>query len=284
MTACRQVFRLIGLLLIVSLLLPGCVLRGVRRTKHIVYSPKLGRQELNVFAPRSTRQKWPVLVFIHGGNWNAGKKELYSYLGNRLARKRILAVIIDYPLSPQVRYDGMAMASAEAVVWVKQHIQGYGGDSARIFVSGHSAGGHLAALIGTDNCFFDSLGVANPIKGLILIDAAGLDMYDYLSEQVPKGNREFLDVFTDRPAVWRQATPLTHLHAGMPPMLIFRGGKTYPSILASNEKFVKALRPYQPQLVYRVQKPKHHIAMITQFLYTYNPRYRDILRFMVNPR
>lgn len=284
MTACRQVFRLIGLLLILSLLLPGCVLRGVRRTKHIVYSPKLGGQELNVFAPRSTRQKWPVLVFIHGGNWNAGKKELYSFLGNRLARKRILAVIIDYPLSPQVRYDGMAMASAEAVVWVKRHIQGYGGDSARIFVSGHSAGGHLAALIGTDNRFFDSLGVANPIKGLILIDAAGLDMYDYLSEQVPKGNREFLDVFTDRPAVWRQATPLTHLHAGMPPMLIFRGGKTYPSILASNEKFVKALRPYQPQLVYRVQKPKHHVAMITQFLYTYNPRYRDILRFMANPR
>lgn len=284
MTACRQVFRLIGLLLIVSLLLPGCVLRGVRRTKHIVYSPKLGGQQLNVFAPRSTKEKWPVLVFIHGGNWNAGKKELYSYLGNRLARKRILAVIIDYPLSHQVRYDGMAMASAEAVVWVKQHIQGYGGDSTRIFVSGHSAGGHLAALIGTDNRFFDSLGVTNPIKGLVLIDPAGLDMYDYLSEQVPKGNREFLDVFTDRPAVWRQATPLTHLHAGMPPMLIFRGGKTYPSILASNEKFVKALQPYQPQLVYRVQKPKHHVAMITQFLYTYNPRYQDILRFMANPR
>lgn len=280
----RRWIKGIVLAAMLGLILPGCVLRGVRRTKHIVYSPRLGGQELNVFAPRSTKEKWPVLVFIHGGNWNAGKKELYSYLGNRLARKQILAVIIDYPLSPQVRYDGMAMASAEAVVWTKRNIGRYGGDSGRIFVSGHSAGGHLAALIGTDNRFFDGLGVANPIKGLVLIDAAGLDMYDYLAEQVPKGNREFLDVFTDRPAVWRQATPLTHLHPGMPPMLIFRGGKTYPSILVSNEKFVRALQPYQPGLVYRVQKPRHHVAMITQFLYTYNPRYRDILRFMANPR
>lgn len=284
MTGNRSIFGLLVFLLIASLMLPGCVLRGVRHTRHIVYSPILGGQQLNVFAPRSTREKWPVLVFIHGGNWNAGKKELYNFLGNRLARKRILTVVIDYPLSPQVRYDGMARASAEAVVWTKHHIDAYGGDSTRIFVSGHSAGGHLAALIGMDNRYFDSLGVANPIKGLILIDAAGLDMHDYLAEQVPKGNREFLDVFTDRPDIWRQATPMTYLHRGMPPMLIFRGGKTYPSILASNEKFVKALRPYQPELVYVVQKPKHHVAMIAQFLYTYNPRYRDIQRFMANPR
>ena len=63
-------------------------------------------------------------------------------------------------------------------------------------------------------------------------------------------------------------------------MLIFRGGKTYPSIEEGNEKFVKALRPFMPAADYRVLPRKKHVPMILQFFNSSNPRYADIIRFM----
>jgi pimeloyl-ACP methyl ester carboxylesterase len=108
-----------------------------------------------------------------------------------MARKGVLTVIIEYPLSPEAQYQQMATASAKAVQWVKENIKGFGGDPDRIFVSGHSAGGHLAALISIRPEYFDSLSLPNPIKGLILIDAAGLDMYRLSEGRKVRGNASF---------------------------------------------------------------------------------------------
>lgn len=225
-----------------------------------------------------------MLIFIHGGNWNSGNRKLYSFFGARLARKDMVAVIIDYPLSPKATYSEMAIASASAVKWVKENIATYGGNPERIFISGHSAGGHLAALVSLNNEYFDSLLMANPIKGTIFIDAAGLDMYDYLREEDFEATHTYLKTFTSDPATWKKATPLYYLHKGMPPMLIYQGGKTYPSIKAANEKFISALRPFAPGTGYHILKGKKHIPMILQFFWSWNPRYKEIAGFMQQTR
>lgn len=274
---------------IVFLNVNGCAFKGVVRSKNIVYleadvasknSSQIAEQQLNVFALRKSKEPKEVLVFMHGGNWNAGKKSIYSYLGNRMARKGVVTVIIDYPLSPQANYNDMAAASAKAVQWVYKNIAAYGGNPDRIFVAGHSAGGHLATLIALQNSYFDSLNMANPIKGAILIDAAGLDMYGYLKEERVGADHTYMKTFTRDPAIWKAATPLYHLHQKMPPLLIYRGEKTYPSIIKSNEKFVKALKTYVPQPAYRVLKGKRHVPMITQFFWSWNPLYHEIIAFM----
>ena len=158
----------------------------------------------------------------------------------------------------------------------------YGGDPQRIFLSGHSAGGHLAALVSIDDQYFKSLGIANPIAGTILIDAAGLDMYGYLMEEKFQTGNTYLNTFTSKPEIWKKATPLYHLHKNMPPMLIYRGGRTYPSIIASNEKFIKALQEFAPETPYHIQKSKKHIPMITQFFNPWNERYEEIIAWMKN--
>ncbi len=266
--------------------LGSCSLQPVHKAKNIPYreanaTSGTGVQHLNVYAPRRRQQPAPVLIFIHGGRWKSGKKELYYYLGKRLARKGVVAVVIDYPLSPAARYNEMAHSAARAVQWTQAHIADYGGDPDRIFVSGHSAGGHLAALITVRNGYFDTLGIANPIRGVVLIDAAGLDMYGYLSERAPE-ERKYQTTFSKNPTTWKEASPLYHLHAGLPPFLIYRGGKTYPSIIKSNDKFAEALQPYGSMMDYRVQPGKKHIPMILQFLFSWNPRYREIVRFLQN--
>jgi acetyl esterase/lipase len=265
--------------------LSDCSFKGVRQNKNITYQPQndsLQKQSLNVFAPKKREKSSHVLVFIHGGSWNSGRKELYTFLGKRLARKGVVAVIIDYPLSPSANYEQMASASAQALIWVKNTIQTYGGDPEKIFVSGHSAGGHLAALISIRNNYFEQLQAANPIKGCILIDAAGLDMYGYLKEENFAQGHTYLQTFTTDPAQWKLASPLYHLRQGMPPLLIYRGEKTYPSIMKSTTKFITELEEYVGKPNYFILKGKKHVPMITQFIWSWNPLYKEIIQFMEN--
>lgn len=255
----------------------------MHRNKHIVYNSSntsQAAQQLNVFAPAKKNEGKPVFIFIHGGNWNSGNKKLYSYFGSRLARKGIVTVIPDYPKSPGANYNDMAEDMAAAVKWVKENISAYGGDSNRIFISGHSAGGHLAALISIKEDYFKKEKIPNPVKGIILIDAAGLDMYGYLKEEnLPAGDTYF-DTFSNDPATWKAASPIYFLHNGMPPMLIYQGGKTYPSISSSNEKFTDSLKRYDTKFSYHLLPGKKHVAMITQFFNPYNKRYREMIDFM----
>ncbi len=266
-------------------LFTGCAFKSVTRSKNITYLPSdltnnKSAQTLNIFSPKKSADLKNVLIFVHGGNWNSGKKELYSFFGNRWARKDVLTVIIDYPKSPKANYNEMAADVAIAVKWVKENIKKYGGDPERIFISGHSAGGHLAALVGSKKDYFSALGMSNPLKGIILIDAAGLNMYGYLKEEAFETGNTYLNTFTNDPVIWKAASPIYFLHNNMPPMLIYRGSKTYKSIEVSNEKFVTALKEFVPQPNYTVLKGKKHVPMITQFFNSSNKRYAEIITFM----
>ena len=274
-----------SILLVILFIFSGCAFKKVARSKNIIYLAadslqNVAEQRLNIYSPHKNDALKEVLVFIYGGNWNSGKRSLYSFLGNRMARKNIVTVIIDYPKSPKANYKEMATDAAMAVKWVTQNINKYGGDADKIFVSGHSAGGHLAALIAVDDRYFKQLNIANPVKGVILIDAAGLDMYSYLkSENFPDSNT-YLKTFTNDTTTWKAASPLYLLHANMPPMLIYQGGKTYPSIAAGNREFVTALNKLGNKPVYHIIKGKKHIPMITQFLNPWNAHYQEMIDFM----
>jgi acetyl esterase/lipase len=265
--------------------LTGCAFKSISRHKNITYQPAdratgSPEEKLNIFSPRKNKELKNVLVFIHGGGWTSGKKSLYNFFGSRMARKDVVMVIIDYPLAPEANYTDMARSSARAAYWVKQNIDKYGGDPDKIFISGHSAGGHLAALIAIKEAYFDSLKIVSPIKGAVLIDAGGLDMYGYLSEEKFKPDHSYYKAFTNNPIYWKDASPLYHLHKDMPPLLIYRGENTYPSIIKSTTKFVAALKEYIPEPDYHVLKHKKHVAMITQFFNPWNPRYDEIINFM----
>lgn len=270
---------------IVLFSLNSCAFKAINRNKNITYLPADSiaykpLQKLDIFAPKKGTVLKEVLIFVHGGTWNSGRKEMYSFFGTRWARKDVVTVIVDYPKSPKAGYDEMAMDVALAAKWIKENIKVYGGDPDKIFISGHSAGGHLAALVGIKKEYFERVGMPNPLKGIILIDAAGLDMYGYLkSENFELGNT-YLNTFSNDPKIWKEASPLYFLHSNMPAMLIYRGSKTYPSIVESNEKFVAAIKAFVPQANYTILNGKKHVPMITQFFNTSNKRYKEMKAFM----
>jgi len=265
--------------------LTSCAFRSVSRNKGIVYqeaqpAKNIRAMKLNVFAPGKKGTLKDVLIFIHGGNWNSGRPGIYSFLGNRLARKDVVAVIIQYPLSPQANVNDMTAATANAVKWVKDNIQSYGGDPNKIFISGHSAGGQLAALMVVKDEYFKNIGIANPLKGAVLIDAAGLDMYHYLQVENFADDHTYIKTFTKDQSVWKAASPVYFLHNNMPPMLIYVGGKTYPSIAEGNQTFLEKLKPYAPNTTFKLLPKRKHVGMIFQFINPYNPRYKEVIDFM----
>lgn len=235
---------------------------------------------LDVYSPETPDTLRPVFVFIHGGRWNSGKKSQYKFLGKRMANKGIVTVIADYRLSPQADYRGATKDVAMALKWVKENISNYGGDDNRIFVAGHSAGGHLAALVSLDNRYFDSLSINNPVSGTILIDAFGLDMYSFLSDESLKKHRTYYAMFGQNPDGWKNGSPAYHLHEKMKPFLMFVGTKTYPVIYESNKTFLKDLSRYQSDATPIIEKKKKHIPMILQFYNSKNTAYNDILGFL----
>lgn len=282
MTSATIFTRIIAFLILIST--TSCAFKSIHRDKNIIYmktdsTRSIPPQTLSIFSPRKPVDK-NVFIFIHGGSWRSGDKKLYSFFGSRMARKGVVTVIINYPLNAVGDFNDMAYASATSVKWVYENIDQFGGDRNKIFISGHSAGGHLASLISVRDEYLDSVGIKSPIKGAILIDAAGLDMYGYLMEAKKPVGHSYLKTFTSIPSEWKKASPLYHLHKGMPPFLIYKGEKTYVSILESHDKFVKVLPNYTSKVNYIVLKRKKHIPMITQFLWPWNTRYNEILRFM----
>ncbi len=273
---------LLFLLPISLFLLSGCYAYKVKRTKNIVYDQRQNLL-LDVYSPKKVKEPKEVLVFIHGGNWAHGKKAIYKFFGRGFARKGIVTVVINYRKNKLTTYDTLAMRSAMAVKWVKDNIGNYSGDTSKIVVSGHSAGGHLAALIAMDNSYFKALNIANPVKGIVLIDAFGLDMNSYLTRSVNLKDTLYYNIFTSKHENWKKGSPVTYLNKTSPPFLLFLGNKTYPAIKTGTSDFMELLQPYQPNAKLIVVKGRHHAGMIFQFLGPHNPAYKEIIDFMHPP-
>lgn len=267
------------------ILLQGCAFQQVSRNKNLTYLEadsvvSLPEKQLNVFAPKGAKDL-PVLIFIHGGSWKSGNKEIYDFLGSRMARKEVVTVIIDYPLAPAYQIQSMELAAVQSVVWTRKNIEKFGGDPDQIFISGHSAGGHLAALVGIKESNFLNPEIKNSLKGAILIDPAGLDMYWFLQETkgTEEGNK-YLGAFTEDPDVWKAASPIYFLDGEKLPILIMEGEKTYPGIRLTVDRFRKEAEVKGVSLDYEFYKKKKHIPMITQFFWTGNRGYKEVLEFM----
>ena len=232
---------------------------------------------LNIFVPKNKKfSNNNVLIFVHGGNWNSGDKKMYNFFGRNFSKKGITTVIVGYTLSPIVNYDTMTREIAEAITWTKKNISNYKGNSDKIFLTGHSAGGHLIALAATNKTYLKDQSI---VKGVILNDAAGLDMKNYLEILPPTQENNYLQTWSNNSDNWKDASPIYFLDKNSPPFMMYVGTKTYESIKVSNERFLKKLHEFQPN-VQPIFLDKKHVPMMTQYIFPNNKRYKEIIKFM----
>lgn len=170
------------------------------------------RNRLDVYTPVNLAADVPVVVFFYGGSWNSGSRSDYRFVGEALAARGIVAVIADYRLYPQVHYQGFLQDSAQAVGWTRQHIRQYGGDPARLYVMGHSAGGYNAAMVALDPKWLAAINMTpSMLSGWIGLAGP----YDFLPVENPQVKPIFF--FPDSPP---DSQPINHVSATSPPALL----------------------------------------------------------------
>ncbi len=132
--------------------------------KDIAYAgDDLPKHKLDVYIPKD-KKNFPVMVFFHGGGWKSGDRSEYPLLGNRFAKAGIGVVIPSYRLMPQNPYPAQMEDAAAAFAWVYRNIAQYGGDASRIYVAGHSSGGHLASLLALDPKYLAEIRHSRPTR------------------------------------------------------------------------------------------------------------------------
>ncbi len=170
----------------------------------------------------------------------------------------------------------MAKEISQAVQWTIDNIENYKGDPEQIYLMGHSAGGHLIALITTNPKYLKDKTV---IKGVILNDAAALDMKSYLDKNPPTSKYHYDVTWTTNPENWKDASPIYFIDDTTPPFLVYVGEKTYPSIITQSATFVEALKPFQPEIK-QIFLNKKHVPMMSHYIYPWTKRYDEIVTFI----
>src|SRR5207237_6481418 len=128
------------------------------------------RNRLDLYLPKG-KKDFPVVFLVHGGAWMLGDNRccgLYSSVGEFLASQGIGVVLPNYRLSPAVKHPEHVKDVARAFAWARAHIADHGGRPDRLFVAGHSAGGHLVALLATDETYLRAEGLqAADVRGVV---------------------------------------------------------------------------------------------------------------------
>lgn len=193
-------------------IVPAC---GYHRTADIAYGP-LPRQELDVYVPTHLNPPAGVVVFFYGGDWQSGQRGDYRFVGQALASQGFIAILPDYQLYPDVTFPAFVEDGAKAVRWTHDHARQYGGDPASLFLMGHSAGAHIAALLTLDGHYLRAVGLD---RSAICATAALSGPYDFTPYQSD------LAVFSMKPGDTPDPAmePIHFVDGHEPPMLLVQG-------------------------------------------------------------
>lgn len=190
--------------------------RGYVRTTDIAYGAD-PRQKLEVYLPKKMAPNAKVVVFFYGGSWRNGSKTDYRFVAQALTSRGFIVVLPDYRVYPQVVFPAFVEDGAAAVRWVRDNITTYGGDTNQIYLMGHSAGAHIAALLTLDARYLKAVGLE---RSVIRATAALSGPYDFTPSA---RDRLVFGLETNETSIDPNIEPITFVDGKEPPMLLVQG-------------------------------------------------------------
>lgn len=215
-------------------------------------------QKLDIYAPKLA-EKLPVLIDIHGGGWTAGSKNARSVPAEAIMSQNVIWVPIDYGLAPEYRIEDMIFHVRSAITWIYNNINQYGGDPNCLYISGQSAGAHLAATALMPG-WHEDFGVSKRLlKGLIAL--SGIYDLDGLIYSSKTETQEILQLTTDEA---RRFSPFYHLQNSSIPSIIAYGDKEPLAYRREAEDFAKELETSGYNVSLIVVPDANHFNMINE--------------------
>jgi acetyl esterase/lipase len=190
------------------------------------------RCKLDVYLPLEPGG-FATLVWFHGGGLTGGSKDGTGKMARSLARAGVAVVVPNYRLSPKVTFPSYIQDAAAACAWTRAHIAEHGGDPARLFIGGHSAGGYLALMLGMDAHYLRDAGVEpSAIAGLIPVSGQTMTHYTVRQE---RGIGKFT-ITAD------QAAPVYFIRKDTPPFLVLYADHDMVGRAEENAYFVAMMK------------------------------------------
>lgn len=211
------------------------------------------RQQLDIYRPRNIPPKGcPVLLQIHGGAWVIGDKTHQALpLMTLLASRGWICVAANYRLSPSVGFPTHLEDCKSALCWIREHGKDYGMNPDFVAVTGGSAGGHLAALMGLTENRADLQKAHPDTDTSIQACIPFYGVYDLMVRYNQHPNRETYQAFihnrvihssvTEDPQLWQLASPISHIHDNAPPFLTIHGDRDSLAVVSEGRIFHKKL-------------------------------------------
>jgi pectinesterase len=210
---------------------------NVRSQTNLPYCSENGRAlQLDVFYPKGRRrQRFPGVLLVHGGGWRSGDRSQHVPLAQQLAARGFVAVTAEYRLSAEAPYPAAVQDLKTALRWLRAHAHAYALDTSRVAVWGFSAGGQLAALVGTTNrdplyeagsCFRSR---SSSVQAIVDVDGILAFLHPESGEgddskSLSAATQWFGSNKLTRPDLWQQASALSHLGPATPPILFINSG------------------------------------------------------------
>jgi len=190
------------------------------------------RCKLDLYLPPE-HTGFATLVWFHGGGLKGGSKDGADKMARSLARVGIAVVVPNYRLSPKVTFPAYVQDAAAACAWTRAHIAEHGGDPARLFIGGHSAGGYLALMLGMDAHYLREVGIEPAdIAGLIPVSGQTMTHYTVREE---RGIGQFT-ITADA------AAPVYFIRKDTPPFLVLYADHDMVGRAEENAYFVAMMK------------------------------------------
>jgi len=169
------------------------------------------RCKLDIYYPKDTTNV-ATIVWFHGGGITAGNK----HIPEGLLEQKVIVVAVNYRLYPKVKQPEYIKDAAAAVAWTFNNIEKYNGRKDAIYISGHSAGGYLASMVGMDKSYLHEHDIdVNDIAGLVPFSGHTITHFTVRKEQGIEGTRPTIDKYA----------PLFHVRKDAPPILLITGDR-----------------------------------------------------------
>jgi arylformamidase len=205
---------------------------------------------------RCKRENAPVNVYIHGGAWRNGRSREFAFLAELFVNAGAHSVIADFKNIDDVGGNLMAMAKQvrSAVAWVYKNAQRFGGDPNRLYVTGHSSGGHLSGCVATTDWSKDFGLPKDVLKGAVL--ASG--MYDLKPVRLSKRSKYVM--FTDE--IEQELSAQRHIDRLHCPIVVAHGTLETPEFQRQSRDFAAAVKAAGKSVKFLVGESYNHFEML----------------------